>query len=420
MISHIETMNYRCLRYINVDLEPFHILIGPNASGKSTFLDVMAFLEDTVNDGPEQAVLKRAQSLQELVWKRSEHDIQIIIEMSIPQTIQTRFNQNDKKYTYCRYEIKVGVDSIKGGIRLLAENFFLKSDTGIQKRPKQTDLFPESHNPPDNIIIEKYKRTPSGWRKVISLTDEGRAYFHSEITNWNFPLRPGSQKTALAVVPEEERFPVSTWVKSVLSEGVHVLSLNSRSMREPCRPDAPLSFRIDGSNLPVVIRNLSKADPRRFIQWLDHVKTVLPDIKDIGVSEREVDMFPYLTITYINGITVPSWLLSDGTLRLLALTLLAYIPDKGNIYLIEEPENGIHPKALESIYQSLSSVYDSQVLCATHSPLFLGLSEPSHLLCFALTENGETDIIKGSDHPALKAWKNQVSLETLYAAGVLG
>ena len=105
---------------------------------------------------------------------------------------------------------------------------------------------------------------------------------------------------------------------------------------------------------------------------------------------------------------------------MLALTLLAYIPSSGRIFLIEEPENGIHLKALEAIYQSLSSVSEAQVLCATHSPIFVGLSQPTHLLCFALTDSGATDIVNGMNHPALKSWKGQVTLETLYAAGVLG
>ena len=55
-------------------------------------------------------------------------------------------------------------------------------------------------------------------------------------------------------------------------------------------------------------------------------------------------------------------------MRFLALTLLAYLPDPAGPYLIEEPENGIHPRNVETVFESLSSVYDAQVLLATHSP----------------------------------------------------
>ncbi len=44
MITLVEALNYRCLRHISQPLGPFHVLVGPNASGKTTFLDVIAFL----------------------------------------------------------------------------------------------------------------------------------------------------------------------------------------------------------------------------------------------------------------------------------------------------------------------------------------------------------------------------------------
>ena len=96
---------------------------------------------------------------------------------------------------------------------------------------------------------------------------------------------------------------------------------------------------------------------------------------------------------------------SDGTLRLLALTLPAYLPGLSGLFLIEEPENGIHPRAVETMYQSLSHVYEAQVLLATHSPVILGAVEPDQVLCFAKDESGATDIVRGDQHPALLDWQ---------------
>lgn len=86
---------------------------------------------------------------------------------------------------------------------------------------------------------------------------------------------------------------------------------------------------------------------------------------------------------------------------------------------IEEPENAVHPTAVETIYQSLSSLYDDQVLMASHSPILLSLAKPEDLLCFARTPEGTT-IVPGNEHPALKEWKGEVNLSDLFAAGVLG
>ena len=422
MISRVQALGYRCLRYVDLELGTFHILVGPNASGKSTFLDVLAVMGDILKDGPEAATHRRAQSLRELTWKREANQFQLAVEMRVPESVRGSSSQNGKTYSRCRYEIEVGVDPEVSGVRLLGENFFLMTESP-PRRETQPMLFPAEPSPPASILQKRGVHTPGGWRRVVGLSKEGRSYnFRSETTDWSFPLRPGvqTQKAALAMVPEDERFSISNWARRVLGEGVQVLALNSRAMREPCRPDLPITFRPDGSNLPLVVENLIRKHPDRFRRWLSHVQTVLPQLSGMEALRREVDLYPYLLVKYATGIAVPSWLLSDGTLRLLALTLLAYLPTEGQVFLIEEPENGIHPKALEAVYNSLSSVYEGQVLCATHSPLLLGLGGLSDLLCFALTESGATDIVKGPEHPALRAWKGEVALDTLYAAGVLG
>ncbi len=117
---------------------------------------------------------------------------------------------------------------------------------------------------------------------------------------------------------------------------------------------------------------------------------------------------------------MPSWLVSDGTLRLTALTLPAYVTDFEGIYLVEEPENGIHPLAVKTVYDSLSSIYEAQLLMATHSPVVLSSANMEEVLCFAKDDQGSTDIVLGSEHPALQHWKGAVDPGTLLGSGVLG
>jgi len=51
MIRLIEALNYRCLRYVKQELSDFHVLVGPNASGKTTFFDVISFMSKCVKEG---------------------------------------------------------------------------------------------------------------------------------------------------------------------------------------------------------------------------------------------------------------------------------------------------------------------------------------------------------------------------------
>jgi predicted ATPase len=204
-------------------------------------------------------------------------------------------------------------------------------------------------------------------------------------------------------------------------EGIHRLMLNAEKMRMPSPAGSPSDFLPDGSNLPWVVHALeNKSESKAKRDWVAHLATTLDDLEDVRTCEKPEDRSRYLQLKYKSGLIAPSWVLSDGTLRLLALTLLAYAPTPPNVVLIEEPENGIHPKAMETVMQSLSSVYEAQVLCATHSPVVLSLLRSKQILCFGKTDEGAVDIVRGNDHPRLREWQSALNLGELFATGVLG
>lgn len=415
MITRIEALGYKSLRYVDRHLRPFQILVGPNASGKSTFLDVPSFLQDLLVHGVEAAVLARANSLRELTWKGQAENFELATELVIPR-------EEESEKHLCRYEVRVGVGA-QGGLILEWETFLIRTRDhrpGAREAEKPPTLFQQGTTAPDTIVIDPRKPKGFGWRKVINRTPGGNVYFRAETSGWNAPFRIDQQKSAFANLPEdEERFPVAVRARRLMLSGLHRLMLNSQKMREACRPDAPKTFKPDGSNLPLLVTQLRQHAPQNFQRWLAHVQQALPEIDDIAVREREVDRFLYLEVSFRGGLRLPTWMLSDGTLRFLALTLLAYLPNPGNIFLIEEPENGIHPKALELVFQSLSSIYQGQTLVATHSPLFLALAEPKDLFCFSLTPAGETVVVPGSEHAHLREWRSDINLGELFAAGVL-
>jgi hypothetical protein len=261
-----------------------------------------------------------------------------------------------------------------------------------------------------------------GAKTVVNKVTGGNDNFYDETgKGWDHAFKLGPRKSALGNLPEDEsKFPVSTWLKGLLLDGVQRLILNSVLMRKASPPGQPKRFRPDGSNLPWVIQNLRQNHPQQHQDWVEHLRTALPDIKDVRTIEREDDRHRYLVVCYRDGMEVPSWTLSDGTLRLLALTLPAYLVDLQGIYLIEEPENGIHPRAVEAMFQSLSSVYDAQILLATHSPVILSVADAQQVLCFAKTAEGATDILLGHEHPKLREWRGEENLGVLFAGGVLG
>mgnify|MGYP005840705293 CR=1 FL=1 len=419
MIVRVEALSYRCLRYVSQPLESFQTLVGPNASGKSTFLDVLAFLADMVREkeGVAAAVANRAPDVRDLVWMRHGDRFELAVEAAIPDTLRPRRNGGHERV---RYEVVVGQDRATGETSLLGENLWLTKPE--VPAPLQRSLFPQRSRPPTAIAKPSGAGTPAGWRQVLrKVPESGNDYFRAETSEWNNLFRLGPRRSALANLPEDEvKFPVAIWFRRLLLEGVQRLALNSAALRRPSPPGSPKAFLPDGSNLPWVIRDLEETGQDRLQQWLSHVRTALPDLRAIGTVERPEDRHRYLVLDYGSGLQAPSWLVSDGTLRMLALTVLAYIPNLEGIYLVEEPENGIHPRAVETVLQSLTSVYGAQVLLATHSPVILSLLAPEQILCFARVSEGETDIVRGSEHPALARWRHDTDLGTLLASGVLG
>jgi predicted ATPase len=418
MFTLVEALKYRCLRDVRRPLGPFHVLVGPNASGKTTFLDVIHFLGDLIADGLDAAILRRAYQFQELVWAQSGDAFELAVEVRIPES-QRRL-LNGQTHDGFRYEVALGLDD-KGVPVIVRETGRLRTAGAADDGEPQRSLFPAAGPLRETVFLPKSKQG----RFVFSKRPNQDDNYYPESTEtggWVPAFKLGPRRSTLANLPEDEsRFPVATWFKQLLQDSVQELTLHSSAMR---RGSPPLLrgavFQPDGSNLPWVVESLRASAPERFQDWVAHVRTALPDIAGIGTLERPEDKHRYLVVDYREGIRVPSWLLSDGTLRLLALTLLAYLPGFTGVYLIEEPENGIHPRAMETVFQSLSSVYSAQILLATHSPVILSAVEVDKVLCFARTADGATDIIQGDQHPALRDWKREENLGVLFAAGVLG
>jgi len=386
MITRIQARDYRCLKAIDQPVQPFQILVGPNASGKSAFLDVVAFLGTLVSEALGTAVKERSENFHDLVWGREQNSFELSVEAVIPQTYQTRM-VGEISQTIC-YSVGVRIDPSTDALAIASESVRLRA----------------AASSPEFEVVSRLGN------RVRFLPERGDGELAFELP----PYLSG-----LANLPaDESKYPVAVWLKNFLREGIQFVLLDNELLRAASPPGQGKAQTFDGLNLARVVARLLEESPDLFKDWLAHVRTSLTDLASVRTVHRPEDKYRYLMLRYDDGVEVPAWAASDGTLRLLALTILAYLPDFKGIYLIEEPENGLHPQALETIFQSLSSVYEGQVLVTSHSPLLLSLAKPEQLLCFQKTPSG-TRILNGTDHPVLREWKGEVSLSDLFAAGVL-
>ena len=158
MITLIEALNYRCLRYVSRPLKPFHVLVGPNASGKTTFLDVVSFLQDLVSEGLEAALENRTNNPQDLLFRREGDRFELAIEASIPDALR-KLTEKPELGTV-RYEVAIGFDGTHRQFEIKAEKLLLK-ETNEAKSDVHW-LFPEHLSPPNTLVTPKGKRNIKG------------------------------------------------------------------------------------------------------------------------------------------------------------------------------------------------------------------------------------------------------------------
>ena len=437
MITRIEVYRYRCFSKLAVELGEYNVLAGANGSGKTTLLDIPILLGDLLTQRICSAAFleiqpsrgaPRAHTLDELIHQGRGEDFVLVVEAALPGhivkqvaeppkgAVQAKVGRWPTHLTHLRYELRFQVfNNIE--LHILNEYLFLFSENG--KRP---ELGGGLQGEPISYLKSGHPRLQQGWQSLLN-REKGeitQIFERKNKTRHVLKVRVPPHQLALASVPyDRESYPVHTWFQDFLRAGAIFFDPDWRTLRGASPPGQPNHFLPNGLSHPWLALHLQKTEPERFQDWIEHVQTALPQIENIEVCEREEDHHAYFRIHYQGGYIVTSSGLSEGTLRTLCLTLLPYVRTRPALLLTEEPENSLHPQAIETVLQSLQSLYGSQVWFSTHSPIVLAHTDLSHILCMRLTKTGAVEAVLGDQHPRLEQWRGELDLGSLFAAGVL-
>lgn len=335
MIEHIELTNYLRFKEFSAKLGPFMTLTGPHGSGKTTVFDAILFVRDFVEDGLGHAVYHRVEDWHELAH-RYIHD-----------PISIRFRNDGVVY-------QLTLEPRKDWL-VIAEEYC------------------------GRILGPKNKRHGL-WRNELGEVFEliGGRIQHIETIDPN--------ESSLRVSPRDETIAQDVLTTyQLFCAGITRLELNLWEMRQPAPPGEESKLAPTGWNLPLVLEKLQSENPRHYERWVQHMQTTFHGLQTVTVASEPYTGDCFLVATFEDGFSIPAWLFSDGMLRVMALTVLAYLPSIG-LYLIEAVENGIAPSMLEPVYQSLSStdlVRNGQILCTSYSPEFLILLRDHEKLDFS-------------------------------------
>ena len=178
---------------------------------------------------------------------------------------------------------------------------------------------------------------------------------------------------------------------------------------------------MDGSNLTIVLNNIMrvKEDRRRFLNLF---RDLLPFIHDINM-ERAVDksIFFRLYEKYAEKKGLPAFLISDGTVNIIALIIALYFQQK-QVVIIEEPERNVHPYLISRVIDMFREVSkNKQVLATTHNPEMVKHADLENILFIARDDKGFSRITKPADSDEIKIFlENEMGIDDLFVQNLLG
>lgn len=364
-ITGIEVRGFRSFAAARVDgLGPLTVFAGPNEAGKTNLLRALRLLSLSAKDGISVAFDSEGGVRQAVRRSHTVTEVELKVEfedVTTPRAFSYHVSQGRSGSLVERLDAH-GPD----------EQLVRQDSTGRDVKPDAGPL--EHPQPAANQSLLASLSDLSKFQTVISLRESIKA--------WRFyAFEPSALRSDLAGA------------------------------------DGTLSA--DGRNLPGALNALGQHHPTEFKRLAEAFVDLLPEAMnfstEVGLSGR-----PTLLLRE-RGLTDPFTQVeySDGMLRILAILLLAFSPEKPTLVCIEEPENGLYPRLIESMLEALRMLSkDTQVFLTTHSVALLDRLSPEEVV-FVSRDEGGTHLERLSDREDVKRLIKTLSLGSQLITGAI-
>ncbi len=394
MITHFSIRNFKNLAAVPpgekefLTFGPLNVLIGPNGCGKSSLLQAIDFLKAFFRTSVEVY-------LQERGWNYSD----------LPNLRQTS--------KVIRWELKAQLDDEQG------------VNTG--EYHYTVALQPRKHL---GIGEEKFLwKPPEGGEQILLDRKGRRVRIFNRTTNemeyFNAIGLPASAMSQMEGSQDRKKYPELLRFRHWIERFRYFLIWDPKVLRNPDRGKHD-ELGASGEHLASLVGRLRDEKPEAFQKLVKRLRRLFPTLTDISVSGRGWG-WRGIRLTEGNGqsITFNSRQMSDGVLRLLAITSLLYIDNIPSVICLEEPENGVHPQLVREVVQILRELTQRkppnrcQVFLTTHSPYILDefFDHPEQVYCLdrsrplegasvlRLSDNRQLDLIREKfEHSLGEAW----------------
>lgn len=350
-----------------VKLGPLTVFVGNNGSGKSSLIDALETWQDVVRFGLDTAMGRW------LGIEHARHKAMEAREVAGKQVNPIVFKARLRSATQkgAGLEIRINNDAAANRMFIADERVTLADGTVIGRDSIVARL---SHAPGRSMLSSP----------LPSFEQEAR-----QMTDWQF----------LTLQPERMGMPQS---QQRTSGGVRLLK--------------------DGSNIADYLLEIQKLSQGAFDGIVQTMAYVLPYARDLQPAvTSELERKAYLQLTEAS-FKVPGWMLSTGTLRVLALLAVLRHPQPPPLIVIEEIENGLDPRSIHLLVEEIRTAVLSgvtQVVLTTHSPYLLDLLKLDQIVLVARDADGQPRFHRPQDSESLQRWSQEFSPGRLYTMGKL-
>jgi len=389
MLTRLEVDGFKTFENLVIDLDPFTVIVGSNAAGKSNLFDVIQLLANLATRDVAEAVKDMRGEPLELFRQTAagrSNQIRLAAEVLVDRVVRDPWGSEVKlSHTRMRYEVTLERRTIKPGIERIqvAREAVLpimrKNDHWVESmRPSKAfrsqylkytrnKAWLTTEERPEGLTFSVHQDGKQGRNRPASAAEATVLY---SITNAEFPH--------LFALREEMRY----W---------RLLQLDPALLRKPVPATASDVLAADGSNLAAVLAQLKAETATRsrpggvLGDIVAELNSLIPGITALDADLHEASREYRIQLTMRDGLPFTSRVISDGTLRVLALLTLLHDPRHRGLICFEEPENGVHPARIKQLIRRLRDMVShpqefpddedqaplSQLLLNSHSPVVL-------------------------------------------------
>lgn len=391
MLTRLEVNGFKTFEKLDVTLTPFTMIVGNNAAGKSNLFDVVQLLSNLATKDVSEAVNGMRGEPLELFRQTAAgraKRIELAVEVLVDPTVKDPWGSEvTLTHTRMRYEVTLERRETKPGIERIqvareAVIPIMRKDDVWAKKMAPSKKFRE--------VYLKYSRK-NPWLTTENKPEGLTFSIHQDGKAGRYRPASAAEATVLYSITNAE-FPHLFALREAMRHW-RLLQLDPALLRRPVPATASDVLNADGSNLAAVLAQL-KAEtatatrPNGVLSDIvAELNNLIPGTTRLDAELHEASREYRIKLTMRDGLPFSARVISDGTLRVLALLTLLHDPRHRGLICFEEPENGVHPARIKQLIQRLKDMVTrphdfededengcaplSQLLLNSHSPVVL-------------------------------------------------